>query len=157
MANFNAFKKSLGEAAEIFAEKAAGFAKVAAEKTKDAAEKAKELAKIGKLNAEILAQKDDIRKAYQEIGKIYYEYFQVDPHEPMKDACARIDAAMAIIADKQAEIEVLKAENPDEDFSEYEIVEDDDIEVEVYEVEAEIVDEPAEAECCCAEEKTENE
>lgn len=120
MARFDEFKKSVGEAAEMLAEKAAGIAKVAAEKTK-------ELAKIGKLNAEILAQKDDIRKAYQEIGKLYYEYFQVDPHEPMKAACEKIDAAMAIIADKQAEIEVLKAENPGEDFSEYEVVEDDDI------------------------------
>lgn len=126
MAKFDEIKKSVGEAAEMLAEKAAGLAKVAAEKTKDAAEKAKELAKIGKLNAEILAQKDDIRKAYQEIGKLYYEYFQVDPHEPMKAACEKIDTAMAIIADKQAEIEVLKAENPDEDFDDYEIVEDDD-------------------------------
>ncbi len=146
MAKFDSFKKSFSEAAEMLAGKAAGFAKVAAEKTKDAAEKAKELAKIGKLNAEILAQKDDIRKAYQEIGKIYYEYFQVDPHEPMKDACARIDAAMAIIADKQAEIEVLKAANPDEDFSEYEVVDDDEIEVEVYEIEEPAADE---TECCC--------
>ena len=151
MAKFDVFKKSFSEAAEILAEKAAGFAKVAAEKTKDAAEKAKELAKIGKLNAEILAQKDDIRKAYQEIGKIYYEYFQVDPHEPMKAACARIDEAMAIIADKQAEIEVIKAANPDEDFSEYEVV-DDDIEVEVYEI-AEAADEEAPCSCGCEEEK----
>ena len=152
MAKFDNFKKNFTEAAEMFAEKAAGFAKVAAEKTKDAADKAKEMAKIGKLNAEILAKKDEVRKAYQEIGKIYYEYFQVDPHEPMKAICAKIDEAMAVIADKQAEIEVLKAENPDEDFSEYEVVDDDDIEVEVYEV-AETAEEK---ECCCGcEEKTE--
>ena len=37
-----------------------------------------------------------------------------------------------VMYDKQAEIEVIKAENPDEDFEEYEVVDDDDIVVEVY-------------------------
>lgn len=112
MSKFDEFKENFGENVEFLAGRAVGLAKVAAEKTKV-------MAKIGKLNAEILGQKDNIRKAYQEIGKIYYDYFQLDPHEPMKETCAKIDAAMAVIADRQAEIEVLKSENPSQEYAEY--------------------------------------
>ncbi len=105
MANFDKILKSVTEVAGVVAEKAAGLAI-------DAAEKAKELAGIGKLKAEILAQKNTINKAYAEIGKIYYDYFKVDPHEPMKASCAKIDAAIAVIAAKKAEIEAIKAQDP---------------------------------------------
>lgn len=106
MANFDDIKKTVSEKAGVFAEKTGEFAK-------NAAEKAKVLAKIGKLNAEILAEKDSIRKSNIELGKIYYEYFKADPHEPMKSACAKIDASNAKIAAKKAEIEDLKRVNPE--------------------------------------------
>ena len=125
MANFDEIKKVAAEKAEVFAEKAAELARAAAEKTKV-------MARIGRLNTEILAEKDAIRKATLELGKIYYEYFKVDPHDPMKDACARIDAAYAAIAAKKAEIEELKTDAPD-------------VEVEVT---AEPIEEPAEEPCC---------
>lgn len=125
MANFDEIKKVAAEKAEVIAEKAAELARAAAEKTKV-------MARIGRLNTEILAEKDAIRKATLELGKIYYEYFKVDPHDPMKDACARIDAAYAAIAAKKAEIEELKTAQPD-------------VEVEFTE---EPVEEPAEEPCC---------
>ncbi len=134
MANFDEIKKVAAEKAEVFAEKAAELARAAAEKTKV-------MARIGRLNTEILAEKDAIRKATLELGKIYYEYFKVDPHDPMKEACARIDAAYAAIAAKKAEIEELKTDAPD-------------VEVEVT---AEPIEEPAAEPCCCGEKADEAE
>ncbi len=125
MANFDEIKKNAAEKAGFFAGKAAELARAAADKTKV-------MARIGKLNAEILAEKDAIRKSSLELGKIYYEYFKVDPHEPMKEACARIDAAHAAIAAKRAEIEELKSQTSG------------------VEVEIEIEREPK-AEACCDE------
>ena len=132
MANFDEIKRTAAEKAGTLAGKAAELAGAAAEKTKL-------MAKVGKLNAEILAEKQAIRKASLELGKIYYEYFKVDPHEPMKEACAKIDAAYAAIAAKRSEIEELKTQTPD---------------VEV-EVETEPVEEAAEEVCECVKEAAE--
>jgi hypothetical protein len=143
MANFDEFKKNAAKKAGIFAGRAAKLARAAAEKTKVTA-------KIGKLNAEILAEKDAIRKASQELGKIYYEYFKVDPHEPMKEACARIDAAYAAIAAKRAEIEELKAEAPGLDI-EIEIERDTEEPCSC----GETAEKAAEAVCDCAKEAAE--
>ena len=75
--------------------------------------KKKAAERIGVLNADILAEKDNIRKASLEIGKLYYEYFKADPHEPMKELCEKIAAANAAIEAKKAEIERLKADDPE--------------------------------------------
>ncbi len=106
MASFEEFRKKAAEKAELFAGKASVFAKNAAEKTKT-------VARIGVLNADILAEKDNIRKASLEIGKLYYEYFKADPHAPMKELCDKISAAYAAIDAKKAEIERLKADDPE--------------------------------------------
>ena len=132
MANFEEIRQKAAKKAGFFAGRAAKFGRAAAEKTKLTA-------RVGKLNAEILAEKETIRKASQELGKIYYEYFKVDPHEPMKEACAKIDAAYAAIAAKRSEIEELKTQTPD---------------VEV-EVETEPVEEAAEEVCECVKEAAE--
>ncbi len=122
MASFEEFRKKAAEKAELIAGKASVFAKSAAEKTKT-------VARIGVLNADILAEKDNIRKASLEIGKLYYEYFKADPHAPMKELCDKIAASYAAIDAKKAEIERLKADDP-EAAAEAEVVETEAAETE---------------------------
>jgi ribosomal protein L10 len=122
MASFKALRTTAAEKPQLMARIASVFAKSAAEKTKT-------VARIGVLNADILAEKDNIRKASLEIGKLYYEYFKADPHAPMKELCDKIAASYAAIDAKKAEIERLKADDP-EAAAEAEVVETEAAETE---------------------------
>ena len=80
-----------------------------------AAEKAKTYAKIAKLSVEINGERDAIKKAYIEIGKLYYDTHKDDPEGFFVQLCDEITVAAENIADKEAEIAMLKAESGGED------------------------------------------
>ncbi len=153
MADFNSLKDkllvNLGKAAkatkdiaEKTADKTKDFAGKAADKTKDIAEKASDKAKAGariaKLNIEIAGEKDNMKKTYLEIGKLYYDTHKENPEGFFIQLCEEIALAEKNIADKEAEIALLKADDE---------VEDDSIEVEI----EEIVDEECDCACSCKE------
>jgi len=119
MANFDIFKKKAAEAAETIADKSLVFARKAADKTKT-------VAKITKLTTDVAAEKEKIRQNYVELGKKYYELFKNEAAEELEQYVSDITASYETIAEKKAEIEVLKAKGSEED---------DDIEVEIVEEE----------------------
>lgn len=115
----------------------------AADAGKDLAEKAADKAKAGtriaKLSVEIATEKENMKKAYIEIGKLYYDTHKDDPEGFFIQLCDEVALAQKNIADKEAEIEELKADAENTA----------DVEVEFEEVVAE--EECAAEECCCEE------
>ena len=88
---------------------------------KDLAGKAADMAKAGvriaKLNMEISAEKENLRKTYIEIGKLYYDTHKDDPEGFFIQLCDEVALSEKNIADKQAEIDELKAGEVCEDVS----------------------------------------
>lgn len=80
-----------------------------------AADKAKSGARIAKLKVEIATEKENMKKAYTEIGKLYYDTHKDDPEGFFIQLCDEVALAQRNIADKEAEIDSLKAaEDEDE-------------------------------------------
>lgn len=110
------------ETTKDIAEKTADKTKDIAEKTVEAvkdlaektADKAKASARIAKLNIEIAGEKDNMKKTYLEIGKLYYDTCKDNPEGFFIQLCEEIALAEKNIADKQAEIALLKAGNDDD-------------------------------------------
>lgn len=106
MADFNEIKQKmlakLGQAADS--------AKDLADK---AADKAKVGARIAKLTMEIAGENDSLKKTYIEIGKLYYDTHKEEPEGFFIQLCEEVALAQKNIAEKEAEIEALKA-NGDE-------------------------------------------
>ena len=94
----------------------------------------KRLAEIAKLKSANLSEENAIKKAYIEIGKLYYEQMAAAPGEDFAAACEKITAAKANIEANNDRIAELK--NKDDDKDEEPVV--------VAEVEAVVVDAPAE-------------
>ena len=82
-----------------------------------AADKAKAGARIAKLNMEISAEKENLRKTYIEIGKLYYDTHKDDPEGFFIQLCDEVAISEKNIADKQVEIDELKAGDSGEDVS----------------------------------------
>ena len=109
-----------------------------------AADKAKAGARIAKLNMEISAEKENLRKTYIEIGKLYYDTHKDDPEGFFIQLCDEVAISEKNIADKQVEIDELKAGDAGEDISvEFESVVAD---------EESAAEEPA---CCCEKDEEE--
>lgn len=133
-------------------EKVGGFATTAAEKAKDIASvtagQTKRLARIAKLNIEISAEKDIIKKSYIELGKLYYETHKDAPEGFFTQLCEEVSTAHAHIAEKEAELEELKASVSEAD----EPICDPDFETVVSETEAACTEgecTESEGECSC--------
>jgi len=103
----------------------------AADSAKDLTEKAADSVKAGgriaKLSMEISSEKDSMKKTYLEIGKLYYETHSTDPEGFFIQLCEEISIAKESIAEKEVEIEAIKASKKNDD-------DDDDIEVEFEEI-----------------------
>ena len=88
---------------------------------KDLAGKAADMAKAGaritKLSMEISTEKENLRKTYIEIGKLYYDTHKDDPEGFFIQLCDEVAISEKNIADKQAEIDELKAGDSGEDIS----------------------------------------
>ena len=82
-----------------------------------AADMAKAGARIAKLNMEISAEKENLRKTYIEIGKLYYDTHKDDPEGFFIQLCDEVALSEKNIADKQAEIDELRAGELGEDVS----------------------------------------
>lgn len=131
------------------------FAGKAIDTTKDlagkAADKAKAGGRIAKLNIEIAQEKDNMKKTFVEIGKLYYDTHKDDPDGFFIQLCEEISVAEKAIADKEAEIEALKADfsgsnDPDIDVEFEEIVSEGEAAAEdTVEAAAEAVEEVVEA------------
>ena len=87
-----------------------------------AADKAKAGARIAKLNMEISTEKENLRKTYIEIGKLYYDTHKDDPEGFFIQLCDEVAISEKNIADKQAEIEELKAGEAEDISVEFENV-----------------------------------
>ena len=110
-----------------------------------AADKAKAGARIAKLNMEISAEKENLRKTYIEIGKLYYDTHKDDPEGFFIQLCDEVAISEKNIADKQVEIDELKAGDSGEDISvEFESV--------VADEENAAGEDPA---CCCGKDEEE--
>ena len=102
MADFNEMKQKM--LAKLG--KAADSAKDLADK---AADKAKVGARIAKLTMEIAGENDSLKKTYIEIGKLYYDTHKEEPEGFFIQLCEEVALAQKNIAEKEAEIEALKA------------------------------------------------
>lgn len=136
--DFSELKEKVGEFATTAAEKAKELASTTAEQTK-------RLARIAKLNIEISTEKDNIKKSYIELGKLYYETHKDAPEGFFTQLCEEVTAAHAVIAEKEAELETLKASVSEAD----EPICDPDFETVVSETEAEASGEQPACECEC--------
>lgn len=120
MADFNEIKDkvlaSLGKAADS-----------AKDLTEKAADSVKAGGRIAKLSMEISSEKDSMKKTYLEIGKLYYETHSNDPEGFFIQLCEEISIAKQNIAEKEAEIETIKASKKEDDC-------DADIEIEFEEI-----------------------
>ncbi len=155
MADINSIKDKILSGLDKAITKTIGFAGKAADATRDAAAKtagktrdvaekaagkAKAGARIAKLNIEIAGEKENMKKTYLEMGKLYYDTHKDSPEGFFIQLCEEIALAEQNIAEKEAEIEALKAED------------DGSIEVEFEEIVDE--EEPAaeeKCECSCKE------
>lgn len=81
-----------------------------------AADKAKAGTRIAKLTMEISSEKENMKKAYLEIGKLYYDTHKDDPEGLFIQLCEEIGLAQKNIADKEAEIDTLKAGGESDDL-----------------------------------------
>lgn len=82
----------------------------------------KKVATVAKLKGDNLAQQDAARKAYTAIGKLYYAMHQGAPEEGFEELFAKVDAALAVIAENEAALAAMK---------EVEVVIDEDVEYEM--------------------------
>jgi hypothetical protein len=121
------FFDSLKANASVLKDKATDLAQTGAAESK-------RLAEIAKLKSANLSEENAIKKAYIEIGKLYYEQMAAAPGEDFAAACEKITAAKANIEANNDRIAELK--NKDDDKDEGPVV--------VAEVEAVVVDAPAE-------------
>ena len=121
------FFDSLKANANVLKDKATDLAQTGAAESK-------RLAEIAKLKSANLSEENAIKKAYIEIGKLYYEQMAAAPGEDFAAACEKITAAKANIEANNDRIAELK--NKDDDKDEEPVV--------VAEVEAVVVDAPAE-------------
>ena len=121
------FFDSLKANANVLKDKATDLAQTGAAESK-------RLAEIAKLKSANLSEENAIKKAYIEIGKLYYEQMAAAPGEDFAAACEKITAAKANLEANNDRIAELK--NKDDDKDEEPVV--------VAEVEAVVVDAPAE-------------
>ena len=121
------FFDSLKANASVLKDKATDLAQTGAAESK-------RLTEIAKLKSANLSEENAIKKAYVEIGKLYYEQMAAAPGEDFAAACEKITAAKANIEANNDRIAELK--NKDDDKDEEPVV--------VAEVEAVVVDAPAE-------------
>ncbi len=148
--DFNELKEKVSELAVTAAGKAKEIASATAEQTK-------RLGRIAKLNIEISNEKDNVKKSYIEIGKLYYETHKDAPEGFFTQLCEEVSSCNAIIAQKEAELDELRASVSDTD----EPIFDPDFETVVSETEAapEAPEAPETAcgadECACGEETPE--
>lgn len=141
MADLNKIKSTILRGLDKAVDKTVDFAGKAAEKTKDmagkaagatrdvaekAADKAKTGARIAKLNIEISGEKENMKKTYLEMGKLYYDTHKENPEGFFIQLCEEIALAEKNIADKQAEIDALKADDDDSIEVEFEEIIDED-------------------------------
>ncbi len=114
----------------------------AADATRDlagkAADKARAGGRIAKLSMDIAKEKESMKKTYLEIGKLYYDTHKDDPEGFFIQLCEEIALSEKTVAEKEAELEELKAG--------FNSPEEPDVEVEFEEVVGEA---EADAECCC--------
>ena len=108
-----------------------------------AADMAKAGARIAKLNMEISAEKENLRKTYIEIGKLYYDTHKDDPEGFFIQLCDEVAISEKNIADKQAEIDELKAGGAE------------DVSVEFESVVADEESAAGEESCCCGKDEEE--
>ena len=108
MSNFEEFKQKAKDTAETIADKSVEFYKFAEEKTKI-------IAKLTKLSTEVALQKNTVKKLYTDLGKKYYELYQAEPVETLKQTCEEITAALEIIEKKQQEMDEIKSSAQQED------------------------------------------
>ena len=126
MINFDELKQKAIDAVTVLTGKASDV--------KDKAEaKAKEVAKTTQLNAEIIREKGNIKKLTAELGAMYYQLHKSEAPDDLKQLIDEIAGAEANIADLQAQLDEMKA--------------DDDIEVDVV---IDLTDEDT-CDCCCDE------
>ncbi len=143
--DLNELKEKVSELAATAAGKAKDLASATAEQTK-------RLSRIAKLNLEISTERDNVKKSYIEIGKLYYETHKDAPEGFFAQLCEEVTACNALIDEKEAELESLKASVSDTD----EPIFDPDFETVVSETEAAAEPEAEpEAEPKAAEEKPE--
>ncbi len=102
MALFDDLKQKILGTASTVADKSVEFAR-------NAADKAVEMGKIAKLKGEIEAENISIKKNYAAIGKLYYEKFKDAADEDFAQVIDEIKASFQKIADKNGEINALKA------------------------------------------------
>ena len=107
----------------------------AGEGAKNVANKAKDMGRVAKLNMEIAGEKETMKKVFAEIGRMYYEAHKDAPDAQFAQLCSEAALAEKNIADKEAEISVLKGSG------------EPDVAVEFEEIVA--AEEAAEG-CCCA-------
>ena len=145
MADFNSIKDKILSGLDKAIDKTVDFAGKAADevrdaaaktagKTRDMAEKAADKAKVGariaKLNIEISSEKENMKKTYLEIGKLYYDTHKDAPEGFFIQLCEEIALAEQNIAEKEAEIESLKAQDDDSIKVEFEEIIDEEPEAE---------------------------
>ena len=145
MADFNSIKDKILSGLDKAIDKTVDFAGKAADevkeaaaktagKTRDMAEKAADKAKVGariaKLNIEISSEKENMKKTYLEIGKLYYDTHKDAPEGFFIQLCEEIALAEQNIAEKEAEIESLKAEDDGSIKVEFEEIIDEEPEAE---------------------------
>lgn len=102
MADYEEFKTKAKETIETIAD-------ATVETYKVAEEKAKILAKKTKLRAGVVNEKATVRRLSVELGATYYKLFKDSPAPEFEKLCVEITAAYERIADKERQIEELKA------------------------------------------------
>ena len=138
MGTFDDLKTKALEAVDVIAD-------VSVDLYKKAEAKTKELARSAKLQADIASDRTSIKRLYMQIGRTYYETHKMFPAEEFEQNVTEITALFDRIAERQAELEELRAKGND--------VEDD------AEVESVYVDDAADDEACdcgCEEHKTDD-
>ncbi|MEL4105891.1 hypothetical protein AAFA46_03470 [Oscillospiraceae bacterium WX1] len=119
MTNFDDLKQIAKDTMETIADKSVELYKIAEEKTKV-------LARTTKLTTEIALEKGNIRRFYRELGQLYFEQHGASPEPAFEPGCTAIAACLLVIAEKQKEIDDLKASGVDIDDIEDDVLEDDE-------------------------------
>jgi uncharacterized protein YjbJ (UPF0337 family) len=148
----NKLLSTLGQATDS----AKDLAGKAGEGAKNLADKAKDMGRVAKLNMEIATEKENMRKSFTEIGRMYYEANKDAPDALFTQLCGEIALAEKNIADKEAEIAVLKGSGEPDVSVEFEEVVAAEEASEGCCCAAEEVKEAAEDTCCCAKEVVED-
>ncbi|UOO36843.1 hypothetical protein IZU99_06025 [Oscillospiraceae bacterium CM] len=119
MTNFDDLKQIAKDTMETIADKSVELYKIAEEKTKV-------LARTTKLTTEIALEKGNIRRFYRELGQLYFEQHGTSPEPAFEPGCTAITACLLVIAEKQKEIDDLKASGADIDDVVDDVLDDDD-------------------------------